>query len=73
MTPRGDNNWSEYRLLLLEFCEETKDRLDSLEKDAHEIKLELNTIKVRWAVISGIIGFLASLVPILLQFVLGKI
>ena len=76
MTPntnKESEGWFEYRLLLLQFCEETKDRLDSIEEKAHAQNLEVNTIKVRWGIVSALIGFGGALIPILLQFMLSRL
>ncbi len=77
MTP--NENWSEYRRMILQFCEETKEDLDDIHGDIEtaretvsSLKEDIIVMKTRWALITGIIGFLAGLVPVLVQIYFGK-
>jgi hypothetical protein len=54
MTPTENNPWPEYRLLLLDFCEETKIRLDKgeikddkLEEEIALIRTEIHKLEIK--------------------------
>jgi VIT1/CCC1 family predicted Fe2+/Mn2+ transporter len=69
--PRDENSWTEYRRLIIDFCEDTKCRLDEIEDRLGKIDLEINSIKIKIAFVAGIAGFIGSLIPVLVQYFLS--
>lgn len=74
-----EHSWSEYRRLVLSFLEDTKKDLDDINKAANEakieansLKIELTTLKTKISVWAGIAGFIGSLIPIILSYLLTK-
>jgi len=69
MNPRNDNDndtaWASYRLLILDFKQETDKRLSHIEDRLEELNMNVSNFKLTGKFVSGIIGFVASLVPIL--------
>lgn len=48
MTPQNEN-WSEYRRLILKSLEETKEDIDDIKDDLGEVHTKLATITTTWA------------------------
>lgn len=69
--PRDENNWSEYRRLIIDFCEDTKCRLDEIEDRLGKNDIDINSIKIKIALAAGVAGFLGSLIPVLIQYFLS--
>ena len=70
--PKDENSWSEYRRLIIDFCEDTKARLDEIEDRTAKIDIDINSIKIKIAVVAGFAGFIGSLIPVLTQYFLAK-
>lgn len=68
-----DNSWSEYRRLVMDFCEKTAARLDDIENGIEKINLDIATIKLKIAMVSGVCGFIGSLIPVIIHYVILKL
>ena len=71
--PDESNTWTEYRRLVMNCIEENKARIDEAYDIINSLTLELNTLKTKIATIAGIAGFIGSLIPVILGWLLGKL
>jgi hypothetical protein len=57
----------------MDFCEKTAARLDDIENGIEKINLDIATIKLKIAMVSGVCGFIGSLIPVIIHYVILKL
>lgn len=70
MNQNGQNSWAEYRRLVLDCINEAKDKMDTVEERLAGIDREIDAIKLKIGMVAGIAGFIGSLIPVLVQYLL---